>query len=267
MTDREPAEDPWMTIAEFAEELRVRPVTVRSWIGKGKVQATRAGQRKWLLRRSELTRMLRGDGKTNVPSPSPSPPAVAEPPRMGTDQTPPEILESMAHGAEADQRESLEHEYAASSYEWGIALEHSRMAPPDARFPSRIRQIAHAASYHAVALRECMAEERFVWKPVPDSTGMTLSYELRPGGNRPGPEDGWARFDRIVARLGDAMQGPSPGAVARALTDLAGAMTELAEAIEKRPAWRPPEDASGSPADLSATPAGVSQSTADGETP
>jgi hypothetical protein len=73
------------------------------------------------------------------------------------------------------------------------------------------------------------------WKPDPRSVGMTLSYELRPGGNRPGPNDAWDRFDRVVARLGAAMEGTSASAVAGVLHDLAGAMANLADAIDSRP--------------------------------
>ena len=36
------------------------PATIRSWISKGTLRAMRAGQRKWLVRRSELDRMLAG---------------------------------------------------------------------------------------------------------------------------------------------------------------------------------------------------------------
>ncbi len=57
-TPPDPAADPWLTVAEFAEATRVRPVTVRSWIAKGQLKATRSGRRKWLIRRSELDRML-----------------------------------------------------------------------------------------------------------------------------------------------------------------------------------------------------------------
>ena len=81
----------------------------------------------------------------------------------------------------------------------------------------------------------CMAEPDFVWTPAPGSAGMTLSYELRPGGTRPGPKDAWDRFDRVVARLGLAMEGDSASAVAGALSDLAGAMNDVADAIESRP--------------------------------
>lgn len=235
-----------MTIAEFAEELRVRPVTVRSWITKGKVTATRSGQRKWLIRRSELGRMLKADGETPIAAP---PPPVGDPSPIvyaGDDEDVPlEILEDEAQRTTRDARARLESEYAYAVYEWDQALQRSVMAPPDARFASRIRQIARAASAYAANLTDCVGADDFVWTPIRDSVGMTLSYELRPGGPRPGPQDGWARFDRIVARLGDAMAGTSPRPVIDALRDLANVMTELASAIETRPAWRPSAEQDG----------------------
>ena len=39
-------DDAWLTLAEIAEELHLRPVTVRSWVSKGKLRAKRAGQRR-----------------------------------------------------------------------------------------------------------------------------------------------------------------------------------------------------------------------------
>ena len=54
----EDVEDPWLTVAEIASELRVNPATVRLWVSKGTLPATRAGQRKLLIRRSDLDRML-----------------------------------------------------------------------------------------------------------------------------------------------------------------------------------------------------------------
>jgi len=51
-------DDPWLTVAEIADELRVNPATVRLWISKGTLQAKRAGRRKLLIRRSDLDRML-----------------------------------------------------------------------------------------------------------------------------------------------------------------------------------------------------------------
>jgi hypothetical protein len=124
-------------------------------------------------------------------------------------------------------------DYAFAAYEWEIALEQSRMAPPDPRFANRIRHMA--ASRRAATISDCMDDPDFVWTPIPGSAGMTLSYELRPDGARPGPKDAWDRVDRVVSRLGVAMEGTSASAVAGALSDLAGAMNDVADAIETRP--------------------------------
>ena len=238
MTDAEPdpPEDPWLTLAEIAEELRLSPVTIRSWISKGRLRAKRAGQRKWLVRRSDLDRMLEQD---DGPAPSPTPP-----PSLPAEQAemPDELLAQITEDAAEHERTDREQWFAMASYEWEIALEQSQMAPPDARFPSRIRHIAEAASRRAAVIRDCMNDPTFCWMPIPDSQGMTLSYELRPGGNRPGPKDAWERFDRVATRLGAAMKGSSAGVVATALSDLARAMTDVADAIEKRPPREPRRD-------------------------
>ena len=139
-------------------------------------------------------------------------------------------------GGRRGAREQLDQDYGFAAYEWEVALEQSRMAPPDPRFASRIRHIAEAAARRAATIRDCMDDPGFGWTPIPGSAEMTLSYELRPGGIRPGPKDAWDRFDRVVARLGTAMEGSSASAVAGALSDLASAMTDVADAIENRPA-------------------------------
>jgi len=54
-------EDPWMTLGEVSEELKVHPSTVRLWVKEGRLAAVRAGGRKWRVRRSELARMLKSD--------------------------------------------------------------------------------------------------------------------------------------------------------------------------------------------------------------
>jgi excisionase family DNA binding protein len=233
MSDEDPADDPWMTVAEFAAEMRARPVTVRSWIAKGQLRATRAGQRKWLVRRSELTRMLeQGDGPHASPLPPPRPRAE----RSILDEYPPEVLQQIVDEAAADALVQLEQDDAMAAYDWALALEQSRFAPPNARFASRIRDIATAAAVRAATIRERMHETGFAWTSVPDSAGMTLSYELRPGGIRPGPKDAWERFDRVVTRLGAAMEDTSASAVASAFSDLASAMNDVADAIENRSA-------------------------------
>jgi excisionase family DNA binding protein len=239
MTDDEPEvpDDPWMTLAEFAEELRVRPVTVRSWIAKGQLKATRGGQRKWLVRRSELDRML-AQGRDSIADPPPPPPPVEQ---RVTFEYLDHIVAEVAELAEQHERTEREQALALAGYEWDIALEQSRMAPPDARFVGRIRHIAEAAVRWAAVIRDATRGPGFSWTPIPDSLGLTLSYELRPGGNRPGPKDAWDRVDRVVNRLGEAMEGTSAGTVATTLRDLASALKDVADAIEKRPALSPSE--------------------------
>jgi excisionase family DNA binding protein len=61
--DPDPPEDPWLTLAEIAAELRVCPATVRLWIARGRLPATRPGQRKLLVRRSDVDRMMGQHGR------------------------------------------------------------------------------------------------------------------------------------------------------------------------------------------------------------
>ncbi len=232
-------EDPWLTLAEIAEELRLSPVTIRSWVSKGRLRAMRAGQRKWLVRRSDLEAMLADD----LPS-RPAPPTHA----ADEEPYPDEILRRMSLAAAEDERTERERALAVARYEWEIALGQSRMAPPDARFVSRIRHIALAAEHQAGAILDAAAEPGFPWTPIEGSEDMVLSYELRPGGNRPGPSDAWDRVDRVVARLGQALAGTNAGSVATVLGDLARALRDVADAID-RPAGRSDGSPDGSRAD------------------
>ncbi len=200
--------DQWLTVADFAQRMHVKPVTVRSWIAKGRLKATRSGERKWLIRNSELARMLHQDDGGAFLSSMP--------------QTEEEF--------EARTQAALDSSNAR--YEWTVAVELSRLAPPDARFATRIRQIAQAASWRAAAIRNEVESGRKGWNPLNElEEDGPISYELRPDGNRPGPRDAWERFDRIVVRLRSAMKGESSSAVATAFDDLASAMNELADAL------------------------------------
>lgn len=55
-----PSEDPWLTVQQVSEELKLHPATVRSWVKTGRLAAVRAG-RTWRLRRSEVDRALMSD--------------------------------------------------------------------------------------------------------------------------------------------------------------------------------------------------------------
>src|SRR5450631_2857367 len=55
-----PDEDPWLTVPQVSEELKLHPATVRAWVKSGRLAAVRAG-RTWRVRRSEIDRALLSD--------------------------------------------------------------------------------------------------------------------------------------------------------------------------------------------------------------
>jgi excisionase family DNA binding protein len=220
--------DEWLTVGEIAEELRLRPVTVRAWIAKGRLRAKRAGQRKWLVRRADLNEMLNQE-ETLASFPPPPPPGGEW---AGPDDRPPDdAYRVWADEAAERESEQLAQSLHAARYDWYVALEQSAMAPPDARFATRIRQIAQAARLWAAVLGEQAGVPGYVHRPTAGTRGMTLSYELRPGGNRPGPRVGWGRVDRVVERLGEALEGDSVEVLRTALGDLSRALSDVADAI------------------------------------
>jgi excisionase family DNA binding protein len=68
------ADEQYLTPAQVAEELQVTVVTVRRWIANGELRASKAGPRRWTIRRSDLDRFLSDGG------PSSSGPEVSEDP-------------------------------------------------------------------------------------------------------------------------------------------------------------------------------------------
>jgi excisionase family DNA binding protein len=56
------ADEQYLTPAQVAEELQVTVVTVRRWIANRELRATKAGPRRWTIRRSDLDRFLAGGG-------------------------------------------------------------------------------------------------------------------------------------------------------------------------------------------------------------
>lgn len=237
MTDRErgPAEDPWLTLAEIAQELRVTPATVRLWVSRGKLKAKRAGQRKLLVQRSELNRMLEVSSHRydDVPTASqsrgdPRTPAPRRPVRVRTwsaysvakAKVPPEVM----HAAVKDLQ--------AAAAVWDAALDASENAPPDPGFIGRLRAIAEAAERQTEALDRARLIPGFNWRPVPDAENMILSNELRPGANRPGPDQLWDSFDFTVDRLALAMEGNDASLVHIVYLELAMVLRDIIEALE-----------------------------------
>jgi excisionase family DNA binding protein len=61
------ADDLYLTPTQVAGELHVTVVTVRRWITNGRLRASKAGPRKWMVRRADLDAFLaRGRGDVGV---------------------------------------------------------------------------------------------------------------------------------------------------------------------------------------------------------
>ncbi len=228
-------DDPWLTVAEIAEELRVNPATVRLWVSKGTLPAKRAGQRKLLIRRSDLDGML--DAIRLESAPVGPRPLRSSHPRY---RNRPPVLQSMRqlssadiHGhrvTPAEMQEIAEQLQLAHDF-WDSAQAASDNPPPDPGFAQRVRALADACERQAESFGRAASVQGFSWTPLPDQRHMIISHELRPGANRPGPPELWQEFDRAVARLGISMEGWIMHAVALQYRDLASVMHEIADLL------------------------------------
>ena len=61
------AEEQYLTPAQVAQELQVTVVTVRRWIAGRELRATKAGPRRWMIRRSDLAEFLAAGGQSGPP--------------------------------------------------------------------------------------------------------------------------------------------------------------------------------------------------------
>jgi excisionase family DNA binding protein len=231
MTENEPdsAEDPWLTLAEIAEELRVNPATVRLWISRGRLKARRAGQRKLLVRRSELDRML---ALTDPSRAAPAKPRMPEPlrpvfsrPLMG------QVARARANMDPAVIRDAIKAMQEAEAV-FDTAVESSDNAPPDPGFAQRIRAVAEASLQRGEALSQASLIPGFTWTPVSDPDPVIRSHELRTGGNRPGPPVAWRSYDMAVERLWIAVQGNVISLVADEFREIRWVLNEIADALE-----------------------------------
>ena len=231
MTDNEPdlADDPWLTLAEIAEELRVNPATVRLWVSRGRLKAMRAGQRKLLVRRSELDRML---ALTDPSRAQPQQPRMPEPLRpVFSRPLAGEVARARANMDPAVIRKAIKRmQQAEAAFETAVVA--SDNASPDPEFARRIRAVAEASLQRAEALSEASLIPGFMWAPVSDPHPVIRSHELRPGGNRPGPPHKWQSYDMAVERLSIAAQGNVLSLVADEFREIGWVLTEIADDLE-----------------------------------
>jgi excisionase family DNA binding protein len=230
----EEADDPWLTVAEIADELRVNPATVRLWISKGLLPAMRVGMRKLLVRRSDLDYMRsgrRGPPPSKGYHPRPRLPGALG--ALGPPQSLSQLSTADIHGRDAspEAMRSIAERLRLADRAWEAAQSASENVPPAPGFASRIRALAKACDEQAKSLAEAGWIKGFAWTPIPGARDMTISTELRPGANRPGPRALWERFDRAVSQLGTAMEGHIMYVVAFRYQDLAAVMHEIAEVL------------------------------------
>lgn len=115
---------------------------------------------------------------------------------------------------------------------WAAAMRAHKLAPPDAGFAGRLRDLATAASNEQVAWEHAHAAG-LMWRPVPGAESAAPPYELRPGTGRRGPPAIWGRFDAAVAALNRAITGSNAATLADAFGDLAEVTGELADAVAR----------------------------------
>ncbi len=222
-------DDPWLTVAEIAEELRVNPATVRLWISRGRLKAMRAGQRKLLVRRSELVRML---ALTDPSRAAPHPPRMPQPLRpVFSRPLAGQVARARANMDPAVIREAIQTMQEAEAV-FETAVQESDNAPPDPGFPQRLRAIADASLQRGEALERASLIPGFTWTPVSDPVAVIRSHELRPGANRPGPPHDWRHYEMAVERLSIAVQGNVVSLVAIEFQQIGWVLNKIADALE-----------------------------------
>lgn len=224
MTEEErDAADPWLTLAEIADELRVNPATVRQWVTKGQLNASRAGVRKWIVRRSELDRML---AATNPPA------EVAEPAEDERTVAEPRPARPGPPTADAIAL----YQIAGRAYQ--AAFDAHAYAPPSAGYLERVRAMADACEHLASTMMNASKMAGVRWSGRTGFRVEGFPYELRPGGNRPDPGDLWQDFDAALERLAMAASGTDVVAVAHAFRDVGETLLEVADELERDDSWQ-----------------------------
>ena len=225
MTEEErDASDPWLTLAEIAEELRVNPATVRQWVTRGQLHASRAGVRKWIVRRSELERMLDATR-----------PAADASSRV--ERHPDEPRSPRPEGAATDANSAIAlYQIAGDSFEAAWAA--SASTPPSPGYVDRVRRFADACEHLASTMTNASKVAGVQWLGRSGFRADSFPYELRPGGNRPGSDGLWQDFDAALERLAIAASGTEVAAFAHGFRELGETMLGVADELGRDDSWQ-----------------------------
>lgn len=227
MAEEERDADPWLTLAEIADELRVNPATVRQWVTKGQLKASRAGVRKWIVRRSELDRML---AAANADRAATSAPPEAE---DGTAEAP--GAEGRAPASDAQSAIAL---LQIANDSFADAIEASAFVPPAPGYVGRLRRIADSCEHMASTMLNAARLAGVRWSPRTDFGHEAFPYEVRAGGNRPGGAEVWKDVDAALDRLVLAVSGTEASAVAHSFRELGEALFDVADQLEQDESWQ-----------------------------
>jgi excisionase family DNA binding protein len=232
-------DDPWLTVSEVAEELRLNPATIRLWISKGQLTAVRAGPRRLLIKRSDLDRTLEilrgerqwlGDIEGNMEGPW----QVRQLPPMSSDQL--VAVDRTNPSVEPDEVGRVLEGLKRADDAWRGSQAASENAPPDPGFPDRLLALAEACEMQRYWLSRTSSTSGFEWKPISDGSNLQISHELREGAIRPGRPALWNQFDFAVGALSHALEHGPLASVVRAYGQLSGVMNEIAaELLEEEP--------------------------------
>lgn len=224
MTEEErDAADPWLTLAEIADELRVNPATVRQWVTKGQLKASRAGVRKWIVRRSEMERMLAAT----------SPPAeVAAPIDEANERRP------SGPGSGSPDANSAIALYQSAGNAFEAAFAASSYPQPSPGYLERTRRFADSCEHMGSTMANASRVAGVQWLGRSGFRVDSFPYELRPGGNRPGDDELWQDCDAAMERLAMAASGTDLVAVAQAFRDVGEALLDVADQLEQDDSWQ-----------------------------
>jgi hypothetical protein len=128
------------------------------------------------------------------------------------------------------QRSNVMEAVHAAGSSWASAMRAHTLAPPDAGFAARLRDLAEAAASEQAAWDNAHAAG-LMWRPVPGAEHAEPPYELRPRTGRRGPPELWSRFDAAVVALTPAITGSNAAEVSDAFGEIAGAAEALADAV------------------------------------
>jgi hypothetical protein len=127
-----------------------------------------------------------------------------------------------------DRKLAVSRRFKEASTLWAKAMGQHKLAPPDAGFAARLRDLATAAAAEQATLQEG-ASVGLGWRPIPGAERVEPPYELRPGTGRRGPAPLWEQFDAAMRELLEAAattDTPRVSAAFGAVSRIAGALAD-----------------------------------------